>query len=58
MGLPDQARARVKALEDAGIERVMLQTFLPFDLDQIRLLGEIFLGWQPQRSRPTRPAGQ
>ena len=44
IGLAADARARVSALEDAGIERVMLQTFLPFDLDQIRLAGEIFLG--------------
>lgn len=43
MGLPDQARERVEALGAAGIERVMLQTFLPFDLEQIELLGEIFL---------------
>lgn len=39
-----QARERVAALEAAGIERIMLQTFLPFDLDQIRLAGEFFLG--------------
>lgn len=44
MGLPDVARARVAALEAAGIERVMLQTFLPFDLEHIRLMGEVFLG--------------
>lgn len=43
MGLPDEARARVAALEAAGIERVMLQTFLPFDLDHITLMGEVFL---------------
>jgi len=44
MGLPDVARARVAALAEAGIERVMLQLFLPFDLDHVRLLGEVFLG--------------
>lgn len=44
MGLPDQARARVAALEAAGIERLMLQSFLPFDLDHFRLLGDVFLG--------------
>ena len=43
MGLADEARARVQALEATGVERVMLQSFLPFDLDQFRLLGEIFL---------------
>jgi alkanesulfonate monooxygenase SsuD/methylene tetrahydromethanopterin reductase-like flavin-dependent oxidoreductase (luciferase family) len=44
MGLPELARERVAALEAAGIERVMLQAFLPFDLDQVKLAGEIFLG--------------
>jgi F420-dependent oxidoreductase-like protein len=44
MGLPDEARERAAALEAAGIERLMLQSFLPFDIDQIRLAGEIFLG--------------
>jgi alkanesulfonate monooxygenase SsuD/methylene tetrahydromethanopterin reductase-like flavin-dependent oxidoreductase (luciferase family) len=44
MGTPDRARERVAALEAAGIQRVLLQTFIPFDLDHIRLLGEVFLG--------------
>jgi alkanesulfonate monooxygenase SsuD/methylene tetrahydromethanopterin reductase-like flavin-dependent oxidoreductase (luciferase family) len=43
-GTPDQARARVAELADAGVERVMLQTFLPRDLEMVALLGEIFLG--------------
>ena len=43
MGTPDEARARADALAAAGVERVMLQTFLPYDLDMVRLLGEIFL---------------
>lgn len=43
MGTPDQARARAKELADAGVERVMLQTFLPHDLDMVKLLGEIFV---------------
>jgi hypothetical protein len=43
-GLPDEARARVQALGEAGIERVMLQAFLPFDLEHIKLMGEVFLG--------------
>lgn len=42
MGTPDEARQRVAALEQAGVERVMLQTFLPRDLDMVRLLGEVF----------------
>jgi alkanesulfonate monooxygenase len=44
MGLPDEARERVALLEAAGIERVMLQVFLPFDLEHIALIGETFLG--------------
>jgi F420-dependent oxidoreductase-like protein len=44
MGTPDEARARVAALGESGIERVLLQTFIPFDLDHVRLLGEVFLG--------------
>lgn len=43
MGVAADARARVAALEEAGIERVMLQTFLPLDLEHITLMGEIFL---------------
>ena len=42
-GTPAQARARVAELAGAGVERVMLQTFLPRDLEMVRLLGEIFL---------------
>ena len=40
-GTPDEARARVAELAAAGVERVMLQTFLPRDLEQVRLLGEV-----------------
>jgi F420-dependent oxidoreductase-like protein len=43
-GTPDQARARASELAAAGVERVMLQTFLPRDLDMVALLGEVFLG--------------
>jgi alkanesulfonate monooxygenase len=42
-GTPEQARARVAELADAGVERVMLQTFLPRDLEMVARLGEIFL---------------
>jgi F420-dependent oxidoreductase-like protein len=42
-GNPEQARARVAELADAGVERVMLQTFLPRDLEMVTQLGEIFL---------------
>ena len=43
MGTPDEARERVAALEKAGVQRVMLQDFLPRDLEMIRLLGGTFL---------------
>lgn len=44
MGTPDEARRRVAEFAAAGVERLMLQTFLPRDLDMVRLLGEVFLG--------------
>jgi F420-dependent oxidoreductase-like protein len=43
MGTPDEARERVRTLEAAGVQRVMLQDFLPRDLDHVRLLGRVFL---------------
>jgi F420-dependent oxidoreductase-like protein len=42
MGTPDEARARVAALEALGMQRVMLQDFVPRDLDHVRLLGRVF----------------
>jgi len=42
-GTPEEARARVAELAAVGVERVMLQTFLPRDLDMVARLGEIFL---------------
>jgi F420-dependent oxidoreductase-like protein len=44
MGTPDEAHERVGALERAGTERIMLQDFLPRDLDHVRLLGRVFTG--------------
>jgi F420-dependent oxidoreductase-like protein len=41
-GTPEEARAAAARMADAGAERLMLQTFLPRDLDMVRLLGEIF----------------
>jgi F420-dependent oxidoreductase-like protein len=41
-GTPDEARERVAALERQGTQRIMLQDFLPRDLDQVRLMGRIF----------------
>jgi F420-dependent oxidoreductase-like protein len=42
MGTPDEALERVAALGRNGTERVMLQDFLPRDLDHVRLMGRIF----------------
>lgn len=39
MGTPDQARAKVAEFAAAGVQRLMLQTFIPRDLDMIDLLG-------------------
>ena len=42
MGTPDEAWERVRAMEAAGAQRIMLQDMLPRDLDQIRLIGRVF----------------
>jgi alkanesulfonate monooxygenase SsuD/methylene tetrahydromethanopterin reductase-like flavin-dependent oxidoreductase (luciferase family) len=42
LGTPDQAWDRVRALEEAGVQRLMLQDFLPRDLDMVRLIGRVF----------------
>lgn len=42
MGTPDEAWERVRALEAAGVQRVMLQDFLPRDLEMVRLIGATF----------------
>ena len=39
LGTPDEARAQVAAYAAAGVERIMLQDFLPRDLEMIDLLG-------------------
>ncbi len=39
MGTPDEARAAVRRFEAAGVERLMLQTFLPRDLEMVDLMG-------------------
>jgi alkanesulfonate monooxygenase len=41
MGTPDQAAERIRAFEAAGAQRIMLQTFVPRDLDMIALLGRL-----------------
>jgi F420-dependent oxidoreductase-like protein len=40
LGTPDQARAMVRRFADAGAERIMLQTFIPRDLEMIDLMAE------------------
>jgi alkanesulfonate monooxygenase SsuD/methylene tetrahydromethanopterin reductase-like flavin-dependent oxidoreductase (luciferase family) len=42
IGTPDEAIQRVSEFEAAGAERVMLQDFLPHDLEMVSLLGEVF----------------
>jgi len=37
-GTPDEARAMVARFAEAGIERVMLQDFLPWDLEMVDLM--------------------
>lgn len=44
MGTPDQARARIEEFAAAGVQRIMLQDFLPRDLDMVALLGRIAAG--------------
>jgi len=39
-GTPDEARAQVKRFEEAGAERIMLQDFLPRDLEMVDLMAE------------------
>jgi F420-dependent oxidoreductase-like protein len=40
LGTPDQARAMVERFEAAGAERIMLQDFVPRDLDMVDLMAE------------------
>ncbi|MBA2634355.1 MAG: TIGR03560 family F420-dependent LLM class oxidoreductase [Chloroflexi bacterium] len=42
MGTPDEAHERVDALARHGAQRIMLQDFLPRDLDHVRLIGRVF----------------
>jgi len=43
-GTPDEARAGVRSFADAGVERIMLQDFLPRDLDMVDVMGEELVG--------------
>jgi len=44
MGTPDAARAMVRRFAAAGAERLVLQDFLPWDLEMVDLMGEVLLG--------------
>lgn len=44
IGSPDQARQRIEAFAAAGVQRIMLQDFLPRDLEMVALLGRIAAG--------------
>jgi alkanesulfonate monooxygenase SsuD/methylene tetrahydromethanopterin reductase-like flavin-dependent oxidoreductase (luciferase family) len=44
LGTPDEARAMVKRFARAGIERIMLQDFLPLDLEMIDLMAAELIG--------------
>jgi alkanesulfonate monooxygenase SsuD/methylene tetrahydromethanopterin reductase-like flavin-dependent oxidoreductase (luciferase family) len=43
-GTADQARAMVQRYADAGVERLMLQDFIPWDLEMIDVMGELLIG--------------
>src|SRR4029079_2820822 len=43
-GTPDQARETVRRFAAAGVRRIMLQDFLPWDLDMIDVIGEVLVG--------------
>ena len=42
IGTPDEARERIAAFEEQGTQRIMLQDFLPRDLEHVTLMGRIF----------------
>jgi alkanesulfonate monooxygenase SsuD/methylene tetrahydromethanopterin reductase-like flavin-dependent oxidoreductase (luciferase family) len=44
LGTPDEARAMVARFAEAGIERIMLQDFVPRDLEMIDLLAQELIG--------------
>ena len=44
IGTPDEARAMIRRFADAGVERIMLQDFLPWDLEMVDLMGAELIG--------------
>jgi alkanesulfonate monooxygenase SsuD/methylene tetrahydromethanopterin reductase-like flavin-dependent oxidoreductase (luciferase family) len=43
-GTPDQAREQLKRFAATGLDRIMLQDFLPWDLEMIDIMGEELVG--------------
>jgi alkanesulfonate monooxygenase SsuD/methylene tetrahydromethanopterin reductase-like flavin-dependent oxidoreductase (luciferase family) len=43
-GTPDQAREQIERFAAAGLERIMLQDFIPWDLDMVDVMGEELVG--------------
>jgi len=44
LGTPDEARSMVRRFAEAGVERLMLQDFLPLDLEMVDLMAEELIG--------------
>lgn len=44
VGTPEEARETIRRYADAGVERLMLQDLLPWDLDMVDLLGRELVG--------------
>ncbi len=44
LGTPDEARVMVRRFAAAGVERIMLQDFLPWDLEMVDLMGAELIG--------------
>jgi len=47
LGTPAEARAAVARYAAAGVERLVLQDFLPWDLEMVDLLGEVLVRGRP-----------
>jgi alkanesulfonate monooxygenase SsuD/methylene tetrahydromethanopterin reductase-like flavin-dependent oxidoreductase (luciferase family) len=43
IGTPDEARQSLQVYADAGAERIMLQDFLPRDLEHVALMGDVLV---------------
>ncbi len=43
LGTPDEARAMAERFEAVGVQRLVLQDFLPWDLEMVDLLGEVLI---------------